>query len=246
MLLILTSEKDLTADFLIVTLIKRGLLYFRLNVEELANADYEFTVSDKQKVTVRDGRSLDLKSVTAVWYRRAIYPIASQDLPPNERFFISGELRHLVFGMVWNPDIRWVNPVDKVYVAEHKLYQLRLAQQLGILVPKTLATSSPKDAANFVQQAPNGAICKPIFHGLYNDGSDDYSIYTRPVQTSDFQDEASLGCPVLLQECVPRFQDLRCHIHWKEVFCGGDCYKGRNDRLANTRGRSEVLDNIHL
>lgn len=40
MLLILTSDKDLTADFLIVELINRGLPYFRLNAEELTTADF--------------------------------------------------------------------------------------------------------------------------------------------------------------------------------------------------------------
>ncbi len=42
MLLILTSNKDLTADFLIVELIKRGLPYFRLNAEDLALGHLHF------------------------------------------------------------------------------------------------------------------------------------------------------------------------------------------------------------
>ena len=39
MLLILTSDKDLTADFLIVELIDRNMPYFRLNAEELMTAN---------------------------------------------------------------------------------------------------------------------------------------------------------------------------------------------------------------
>jgi hypothetical protein len=43
MLLILTSEKDLTADFLIVELINRHLPYFRLNAEDLTRANFAFS-----------------------------------------------------------------------------------------------------------------------------------------------------------------------------------------------------------
>ena len=45
MLLILTSDKDLTADFLIVELINRHLPYFRLNAEELTSADFTFSLT---------------------------------------------------------------------------------------------------------------------------------------------------------------------------------------------------------
>ena len=34
-------------------------------------------------------------------------------------------------GLVLNPDVIWVNPIDRVSVAEHKLYQLQIAQRWG-------------------------------------------------------------------------------------------------------------------
>ena len=64
--------------------------------------------------------TLDVNDVAAVWYRRAIYPAFYESASLSERIFASGELRHLVFGMVWNPRILWVNPIDKVYIAEQR------------------------------------------------------------------------------------------------------------------------------
>jgi hypothetical protein len=126
MLLILTSDKDLTADFLIVELINRRLPYFRLNAEELTTAEFTFSLSENG---VRRGlslasRALDLDEVTAVWYRRAIQPGPIPALSAGEKVFVAGELRHLAMGLVLNPDVTWVNPIDRVSVAEHKLYQL--------------------------------------------------------------------------------------------------------------------------
>src|ERR1039457_179760 len=122
MLLILTSDQDLTADFLIVELIRRNLPYFRLNSEELTTVGFRFSLT---KDTLRRElcvglKSVDLNQVEAVWYRRAIHPGPIASITPSERFFVAGELRHLTMGLVLNPGITWVNPIDRVSVAEHK------------------------------------------------------------------------------------------------------------------------------
>src|ERR1035437_1757450 len=145
MLLILTSDKDLTADFLIVELIRRGLPYFRLNSEELAEAYFTFSLNEKaarREIRVAT-RTLDLGDVKSVWYRRAIHPGPIPDLPRSESAFVVGELRHLTMGLVLNPVILWVNPIDNVSVAEHKLYQLQIARELGFVVRVTGDEAGP-------------------------------------------------------------------------------------------------------
>ena len=217
MLLILTSSQDLTADFLIVALIERSLPYFRLNSEDLADARYRFTDDGVRSIDV-GARALDLNSITAVWYRRAIHPMPSQGESTSERVFIAGEFRHLVFGMAWNPNIVWVNPIDKVYIAEHKLYQLEVAKNLGFRIPRTLVSTDPGELREFTLSNPRGTICKPIFHGLFFDGADSYSIYTRNVGADEFVEGMLLGGPVLLQEEIQRGSDLRI------TFVGDRCF----------------------
>lgn len=217
MLLILTSDKDLTADFLIIELIERNLPYFRLNAEDLARAEYLFSDAGAQRITVGP-RTVDLNDIAAVWYRRAIHPLVSGSNSYAERAFIAGELRHLAFGMIWNPNILWVNPIDKVYVAEHKLYQLKIARNLGFSVPRTLVSGNPHELQEFARSNPDGTICKPIFHGLFVDGSDAYSVYTRRVSTHEFEANTILEYPVLLQEEVLRRSDLRVTFIGKHCF----------------------------
>ena len=217
MLLILTSKQDLTADFLIVELLQRSLPYFRLNTEDLADASYQFSDFGIRQIGV-GLRTLDLNSITAVWYRRALYPLPSQMGSATERMFLAGELRHLVFGMAWNPDILWVNPIDKVYVAEHKIYQLEVARRVGLRVPRSLASTDSSQLRAFTESNARGTICKPIFHGLFLDGMDSYSIYTRNVTSEDFGEGSSPGGPVFLQEEIPRGHDLRI------TFIGQECF----------------------
>ena len=145
MLLILTSDKDLTADFLIVELLRRHLPYFRLNAEELIKADFAFALSDntvRREIAVGQ-KTLDLDDVEAVWYRRAVHPGSTPTLSRSESVFVAGELRHLAMGLVLNPDVTWVNPIDKVSVAEPAPSIADRLRQLGFLVPRTLVSRDP-------------------------------------------------------------------------------------------------------
>lgn len=232
MLLILTSKEDLTADFLIVDLVRRKLPYFRLNVEDLVPGEFLFEADNSAvlRKIVLGNKELDLSLVTAVWYRRAIHPIPPAYLSQSEKAFIAGEFRHLVMGLVLNPEILWVNPIDKVSVAENKLLQLRVARKIGFRIPKTLISSDVMKLRDFAAANAAGTICKPIFHGLFFDGVDRYSIYTRRVTPESFQsEEADIG-PVLLQEEIPRKCDVRV------TYIGRECF------VAEVHGAPGIVD----
>lgn len=211
MLLILTSETDLTADYLILELLNRGLPYHRLNTEELASARFTFGVDDlsTHRVVETNSKAFDLDSVTSVWYRRALHPRPPTGLPLSQQSFVAGELRHLALGLAVDPLVTWVNPIDKVSVAELKLYQLRIAVSLGFSVPRTIISGDPMKLREFVSSNKSGTICKPIFHGMFQEGKTTYSIYTRRVTQASFSSEEIELCPVFLQEEIPRICDVR-------------------------------------
>ncbi|WP_428675630.1 hypothetical protein [Reyranella sp.] len=112
-------------------------------------------------------------------------------------------------GLVLNSNVTWVNPIEKVALAEHKLYQLRLAQQLGLAIPRSIVSRNPRRLREFISKSQFGAICKPIFHGLFFDESGQYSIYTRRVSADAFSGDTLEICPVFLQEEIPRQADVR-------------------------------------
>lgn len=232
MLLILTSDKDLTADFLIVELLNRHLPYFRLNAEELTTADFTFSLTGN--VVLREislgARTLDLNDIRAVWYRRAIQPTSVAGLSHGERVFVAGELRHLAMGLALNPDITWVNPIDSVSVAEHKIYQLQVARQVGFRVPRTLVSGDALELQRFADENESGTICKPIFHGMFTDGTAAYSVYTRRVTSDSFDADCVKTCPVFLQEEIARSADVRA------TFIGSRCF------VADIKGDPSLVD----
>lgn len=232
MLLILTSDKDLTADFLIVELINRGLSYFRLNAEELTKANFAFALAEntvRRELSV-GAKTLVLSEVEAVWYRRGIHPVPIASLSRSENVFVAGELRHLALGLLFNPEVTWVNPIDKVSVAELKLYQLQIAQQLGFRVPRTVISRDAEVLRTFAAQNEHGTICKPIFHGMFVDESTAYSVLTRRVTPESIDAESVKICPVFLQEEIPRKSDVRA------TFIGPHCF------VADIKGDPSLVD----
>jgi hypothetical protein len=222
MLLIVTSESDLAADYLILRLIERGRPYLRINSEQLAQYGATFRVTKshcKRYIVTPNGQSIDLSDITAVWYRRSIDPIPFTTLPFAQRRFVAGELRQLWTGLVLDPTIKWVNPIEKVYVGEHKVLQLRLASQQGFRVPETLISTNANELSEFVIQV-GSAICKPIFHGLYIDGQDRYSVYTRRVTSTSLAEQSTIDlCPVFVQQEIQRSADLRITFIGERCFC---------------------------
>ena len=241
MLLILTSDQDLTADYLIVELIRRQLPYFRLNTEELSKAGFTFALNSSgtvRKISVGP-KTVDLNTIVAVWYRRSIHPSPNGALTMAERYYVSGELRHLAMGLTLNPEITWVNPIDKVSVAEHKLYQLQVAVNLGFQVPRTFVSADVNKLRDFAMGNPIGTICKPIFHGMFFDGIFSHSIYTRRLDIEALDTKSLRNCPILLQEEIPRVSDVRA------TFIGRHCFVvdiQSNTPLVDWRDPSIVLD----
>ena len=204
MLLILTSRKDLAADYLIVELAERGLPYFRLNAEDLRDASGTFAIDEgvTQREISAGPRTVNLSEISSVWYRRAIQPEPPKLSSVGEQRFVAGELRHLMTGLTLDPSIKWVNAIDKVYVAEHKVLQLRIAKRLGFSVPRTLISDDAVDLRHFTASNDAGTICKPIFHGLFMDAGNQFAVYTRRVTPDSFDQTSLDACPVFLQEEV--------------------------------------------
>jgi len=222
LLLIVTNRDDLTADFLITRLLETGRPYFRINSEDLAEGEYLFSAGDNADVTRRftvQGKSLDLSAIRSVWYRRMVWPSSPPTIFSDQQRFAAGEIRHLVEGLIVDPSILWVNPIDSTALGERKVLQLRLAREVGLRIPPTLISNDPNMLRHFAARHSGGVICKPIYHGLVLQGSERYSVYTNQINPDDLTDDVQLrACPTLLQKRIPKGTDIRATFIGKELF----------------------------
>ena len=153
-----------------------------------------------------DGSEIDLRQVTSVWWRRPqVADVAAID-DVEVRLFTANEWAEATAGL-WRllGDVPWMNDPLLDEAASRKAYQLHVAAQSGLRVPRTLITSDPERARRFIAELGIGNVIFKTF-------SCTYSVWreTRLVRDGDLEMlDAVRFAPVIFQEYIPADVDLR-------------------------------------
>jgi glutathione synthase/RimK-type ligase-like ATP-grasp enzyme len=233
--LILTHSADrFVIDRVAEGLARRGRQAFRLDTDLFPG---EVRLSAALGGPPRHGISgpageLDLADVSAVWNRRIWPARLDAGLDPKLRDGAAREsdaaLRGFLDGL---HGARWIDPPDAVRAAENKLRQLRLAEEAGLLVPRTLVSNDPAAVRAF--RAEHGDIVAkmltPLSVGMEHQ---DFFVRTSLVRDEDLEHLDSLRhAPMVFQELVPKSIELR-------VACvGRRAFAGAIDATQSARGR---------
>lgn len=223
MIIIVTNRKDHTADFLILELQKRGCDYVRFNTEDFPqkiqivwslenNTLSGYFSFPKNKVDFQDIRS--------IWYRRPVQPIPSALITENAAYeFAVVESQTSIDGIWRCLDCFWVSNPDNLRKAENKLYQLKVAAQIGFILPSTLVTNDPEQAQNFYSRQNDGAIYKPLKHSKTVRDEKVNLVYTNIVDTTDAkQFDLVKYASSLFQNYVPKDVEIRVTVIGNKVF----------------------------
>lgn len=71
MILLVTNKRDITGDFIVLELRKRGLPFHRLNTEDLPSGAIRFRPGAERDWEIESGgETLALRDVRAAYYRR--------------------------------------------------------------------------------------------------------------------------------------------------------------------------------
>jgi glutathione synthase/RimK-type ligase-like ATP-grasp enzyme len=157
-----------------------------------------------------------------VWWRRPgklRTPVISAE---SEWFtYIHNQWRALLSSHLACARCVCVNPVEAERRALLKPYQLFVAGQIGLSVPRTVVTNTVSTARAFIDGlAREGKRCvvKPLTSGS---GLTAAWAETRVIDLNGlntFGDSLKVA-PVIFQECIERGTDLRITIFGKSVFC---------------------------
>lgn len=157
MIAIVTDRVDPHADVLVGVLRGMGHEPVRVNSGDLP-LDTTLTVALEQgdwagSLRVEaNGKVLDWRAVTAVWWRRPRGFGLSVELTEAERAFATEELGAAFRGLWDCVDAYWVSRPDAIAAAGRKRGQLPRAARLGFAVPPTLVTTDPAAAAAFAAE----------------------------------------------------------------------------------------------
>lgn len=223
--LMISTKLDPHVDAVLAILEKRAVPCFRLNTDHF-HEEYRVAMADGVEGTIRIadrwGRSCVFpQGLRAVWMRKpepSLPPPGIEDEGIVE--YVRDEMREFMGFLPMDSRVPWINNPDENRRHQRKFPQLRLAQNLGLRVPRSIITNDPEAAEAFFATCPNGVICKPMLMGShYIDGAH-HVAYTRRVPPGEFAAlKASIAlCPTYLQEAIEKDHELRVTIIGDRLF----------------------------
>ncbi|MEZ4886015.1 MAG: MvdD family ATP-grasp ribosomal peptide maturase [Chitinophagales bacterium] len=225
-ILIITYSQDNESIEMVTNAIRqKGGEVIRFNTD-LYPTDVELTtqyINGQQQLFYRDEHNTlyNLSEVTAVWYRRARYGEKLKE-QLDEKFLAPSieETRRTFRGFLASLDCFVLDNIPTIRYAEIKELQLKIAEKVGLQIPKTLFTNSPKAVKDLYHQCPNGLITKmQASFAIYEDGIENV-VFTNEISEADLEKMDSLRyCPMTFQEKITKKVELRVTVVGNQVFC---------------------------
>lgn len=217
MILLATNKRDLTTDFIVLELRRRGLDFVRLNTEDLASASVIFRPQEEWSFAIGE-RRFSLGEVEAGYYRRPERPDPPTVLTNEAAAEYAVAEWSAILRSLWNAlEGRWLNSPFAILRAEDKPRQLAEAQAVGLSIPETLITNDFEEAAAFLGEAPS--VGKPLRRALIDDGETGEVLFTSRIQPLGLNDRASVEvAPVILQREIGKYCDVRATVVGDQVF----------------------------
>ena len=240
-ILILTNRFDPHADVMVQILNGRGINIVRLDPGDFPTL---MTVSFFAGSGVWDGtmylqsRKIDLMDVISVWHRRPSPMRIINSAETSE--FVHRETRRVLEGLWSNLDTFWVNHPTKDRIASNKPYQLKMAQQVGLKIPKTIITNDPGDLLRFYDDCAQDIVFKTLSPRLISH----QAVYTSIVEPEHMAVREHIRhSPGIFQQRIHKQFDVRTtiighHVFSAAIISGDTPYSQldwRRDRTGNLR-----------
>lgn len=218
MLLLVTNKRDITTDYVVAEIRRRGLSYFRLNTEDLPRAIFAMDAVRRDNWSFRwEDQELFGSKVRAAYFRRPGAPVlAHVGADSGEVAYSESEWQSLLKSLYSRLDGRWLSSPTSIFMAEDKPRQLLLAHEIGLNIPQTTVTN---EYSQVMALSKNGAaVAKPLRNALLT-GSEERVMFTTRLSDVTSADAAAIAvAPIICQTEVKKRFDVRVTVVADKVF----------------------------
>lgn len=222
--LVLTNSQDGEHTASVVEKIHRlGGKVFRLDVDILSRGDVKIIFSANSTrwgfVLQTQDEKVRFDEIKSVWYRRPNF-FNFQINDPVQKHFAETELKNFLEGLWYGlQEAFWMNRPHNLERARKKLYQLKIAREIGFLIPDTIVTNDPEKVKKFFFNHNGRVIFKTIWQSFLDYGDKAFNIPTTFL-TSEHVSKLNLvnSLPSLFQEYIEKISDARVTIVGSDIF----------------------------
>jgi glutathione synthase/RimK-type ligase-like ATP-grasp enzyme len=222
-ILVLSYEKDLTAQEIVTQLQQRGAPVVLLDTGDFPTRLQLAACCDGetwQGSLVTNEGSVALEAIKSILYRRPTHYQIDPTLPPQLQDAAEQECSRGFGGILRSLDCFWISDIDQIRRASFKPLQLTLARQLGMHAPRTLITNTPSALRAFAQECGGQLICKPLYGGNISVTAEECDvIYTSVVTSEDLSHAEQVRYQAhQFQPLLDKDYELRVTVVGTQVF----------------------------
>ncbi len=219
MILIISSQEDSHAMAILEYLKNRNVSVHLLDLSQFPQKS-RISIESNHKgehiyTFIDEGVKIDLSQCSVIWWRRPQpFQIHEDIQSPEDINFIYTECHATLTGVWASLNPFWINNPIRDEEASKKIYQLSLAQKLGLIIPDTCITNDPIKAKKFISlHGKKQIIYKPF------SGTEETWRETRLLKEEEHTlIESVKYSPVIFQEYIKAEADLRITVVGKEIF----------------------------
>jgi len=162
---------------------------------------------------VKLGQTIDLHKADVFWNRRVVAPIIPENVHEADRLYVDRN-----FVVTWHAVEQFLSrnsiPVNHCIAKSEisaKSYQLDIARECGLAIPRTLISSDPDAVGKFFDENKDtGTIMKSQVPMFWQVDGKFHSAYTTKLTKADVENSAAIDlCPMIFQQCIEKTCEYR-------------------------------------
>lgn len=213
--LVVSSSIDFSTDLICFELHERQKCYLRINRDKFKEYEIIYSLQNQEMKITIDGELYTIRndSLKGIYFRAPVFLRAHKKYSVNEQLYRS-QWSSFIRNLVVFENAKWINHPVNTYRAENKLYQLKCAQDLGLLIPKTFVGNTLP--LNILPDKKY--IVKSLDTALFYDDLQEYFTYSLVVDGHELNDSNIKDAPIILQEFIEDKKDIRVTVIGNMLF----------------------------
>lgn len=242
--LIVTNRRDLTADYVVRELRRRGHPFVRLNTETIATGQVSINPKARSFRISLPGCRLHLEEVRAAYFRRPEEPsLPSAGIDPVDCRYAVGEWNGFLKSIYLYLGDKWFSHPASIMLAEDKPRQLLKAVEIGFNVPDGVITNDFEDIAPLAERA--GIIGKPLKSSLVSEEGPGSVVFTSAIKELREAERSAISvCPAIYQVEIQKDCDVRVTVVGNKAFAAAIHSQGTEVSRVDWR-RGSNPDLVH-
>jgi glutathione synthase/RimK-type ligase-like ATP-grasp enzyme len=220
MITVISSQRDDHAVQVLELLNQQGVQVVLLDLSHFPqqlqlSITFDGGIRKENHTLTGPGINLDFSECRVIWWRRPQPFVLHSEVSSSVDQTFAYTESHSAFSGLWlTLDAFWINHPTRDEEAARKVYQLKVAQELGFRIPATCITNNPERVRHFIDCCGSGAKVYKAFSGTEQAWRETRLLKPDEVKLIDSVRYA----PVIFQEYIPAIADLRITIVGEDIF----------------------------